>query len=285
MRCTRLHPLLSAEALSNEWQGAVIVSWGAVLHSTRRPPRRPNRRVARMAATVGARLLRIHARELRTFTGKSSIAACHRGHGTLIAEARTMKWHKSPNALVQAFNHCLPVVAGVERKAMFGYPCAFVNGHLFCGLHQDGIIVHLAEARRDALVAEGASRFEPMPGQPMKEFVVLPPEMVDDRETLRALLGEALAQASSLAPKAKKVIAAKKSASPKRMSARARKMAPAKKAPAKKRAPVKKASPKRKAPTKKALAKRAAPAKRAPAKNAMKKLARRASPKKKRSRG
>ena len=28
-----------------------------------------------------------------------------------------MKWHKSPDAVVQAFNHCLPVVAGVERKA------------------------------------------------------------------------------------------------------------------------------------------------------------------------
>src|SRR5580704_15021190 len=113
-----------------------------------------------------------------------------------------MKWHKSPDALVQAFDHCLPVVAGVERKAMFGYPCAFINGHLFCGLHQDRIIVHLPEARRDALVAEGASVFEPMPGQAMREYVLVPAEIVQDREALRALLGEALAHASSLAPKA-----------------------------------------------------------------------------------
>jgi TfoX-like protein len=71
-----------------------------------------------------------------------------------------MKWHKSPDELVQAFDHCLPIVAGVQRKAMFGYPCAFLNGHLFCGLHQDGIIVRLPEARRNALVAKGApSRF------------------------------------------------------------------------------------------------------------------------------
>jgi hypothetical protein len=33
-----------------------------------------------------------------------------------------MKWHKSPDALVQAFDHCLPLMAGVQRKAMFGYP-------------------------------------------------------------------------------------------------------------------------------------------------------------------
>jgi TfoX/Sxy family transcriptional regulator of competence genes len=148
---------------------------------------------------------------------------------------------------VQAFDHCLPIVAGVQRKAMFGYPCAFVNGHLFCGLHQDSIIVRLPEVRRDALVAEGASVFEPMPGRAMKEYVVAPAEIVADRERLRALLGEALAHASSLAPKAKKPVGAKMKATapPARKTARATtapaKTAPAKTAPASKARPAKKA--------------------------------------------
>src|SRR5450631_2794019 len=103
-----------------------------------------------------------------------------------------MKWSKSPDALVQAFDHCLPIVAGVQRKAMFGYPCAFLNGHLFCGLHQDGIIVRLSEARRGALVAKGARLFEPMAGQAGKDYVVVPTRIVADRKRLRALLGEAL---------------------------------------------------------------------------------------------
>jgi hypothetical protein len=177
-----------------------------------------------------------------------------------------MKWHKSPDALVQAFDHCLPVVAGVQRKAMFGYPCASLNGHLFCGLHQDGIIVHLPDARRDALVAEGARLFEPVPGEAMKEFVVVPTEMVDDRERLRALLGEALAYASSLGPKAIEKTAVKEAAPPTRR-AMATKSEPAKKAketPVKRRAPAKKAPAKTKA--KETPVKRRAPAKKAPAK-------------------
>jgi TfoX/Sxy family transcriptional regulator of competence genes len=159
-----------------------------------------------------------------------------------------MKWRKSPDALVQAFDHCLPIVAGVQRKAMFGYPCAFVNGHLFCGLHQDSIIVRLPEARRDALVAEGASVFEPMLGKAMKEYVVAPAEIVADRERLRALLGEALAHASSLAPKPKKPSAAKKKvATPKRKAAAVRKTAPATKARARKTASARKVPAKKKA--------------------------------------
>jgi hypothetical protein len=118
---------------------------------------------------------------------------------------------------------------------MFGYPCAFVNGHLFCGLHLDSIIVRLPEGRRNALVARGASIFMPMPGRAMKEYVLAPADIVTDRGKLRALLGEALAHASSLAPKVKKPSGPKKKvATPKRKATPARKAAPAKKLPAKK---------------------------------------------------
>jgi len=166
-----------------------------------------------------------------------------------------MKWQKSPDALVQAFDHCLPIVDGVQRRAMFGYPCAFFNGHLFCGLHQDSVIVLLPDARRDALVAEGASVFEPMPGRPMHAYVVAPPEIVADRQRLRALLGDALAHASSLAPKVKKPSAAKKKAVPAKPKARVTKKAAVKKARGRKEAPAKKA------PAKKAPAKKKAPRK------------------------
>jgi hypothetical protein len=87
---------------------------------------------------------------------------------SILPGSDAMIWRKSPDALVQAFDHCLPIAAGVQRKAMFGYPCAFMNGHLFCGLHLDSIIVRLPEGRRNALVARGASVFMPMPGQAME---------------------------------------------------------------------------------------------------------------------
>jgi hypothetical protein len=175
-----------------------------------------------------------------------------------------MKWHKSPDALVQAFDHCLPIVAGVERKPMFGYPCAFVSGHLFCGLHGDGIIVRLPEARRNALTAEGAGVFEPKPGQAMKEYVVAPAAIVADRERLGALLGEALAYASSLASKPQKRSATKEKLAPERTAA------PGKAAPAKKSAPARnaiapKAPARKKTSVKRALASKVMPAKKAPA--------------------
>jgi TfoX/Sxy family transcriptional regulator of competence genes len=109
---------------------------------------------------------------------------------------------------------------------MFGYPCAFVNGHLFCGLHQDGVIVRLSETRRNALVAKGASVFEPTPGQATKEYVVVPAAIAADREKLRALLSDALAHASSLAPRPRK---AKAKAAKKTALASPRKAKPAKK--------------------------------------------------------
>jgi hypothetical protein len=153
-----------------------------------------------------------------------------------------MKWHKSPDALVQAFDHCLPTMVGVQRKAMFGYPCAFVNGHLFCGLHQDGIIVRLPEARRNRLVAKGARVFEPIPGQAMKEYVVAPAETVANRDSLRALLDEALAHATSLATKAKSSSGAKTTATtPTENAPRARKTMSIKKGPARKSVATKRA--------------------------------------------
>jgi hypothetical protein len=169
-----------------------------------------------------------------------------------------MKWLKSPDALVQAFDHCLPIVPGVQRKAMFGYPCAFVNGHLFCGLHQDGIIVRLSEGRRNALVSKGARVFEAMPGDAMKEYVVAPAEIVADRKRLSALLREALAHASTLAAKPKKPRAAKKKAlTTKRKGSPVRR-----KAPAKKKALPRKVTPARKVPAKRKAARKAGPKKR-----------------------
>jgi hypothetical protein len=150
-----------------------------------------------------------------------------------------MKWRKSPDSLVQVFDHSLPIVEGVERKAMFGYPCAFFKGHLFCGLHRDGIIVLVSDARRDALVEQGARLFEAMQGKDVKAYVVVPPELVADRRRLRALLSDALAHASSLAPKPDKPGTAKKKAPPKR-KAPARKTTPVKKARARNAAPAKK---------------------------------------------
>jgi TfoX/Sxy family transcriptional regulator of competence genes len=114
-------------------------------------------------------------------------------------------WRSSPETLAALFRAALPAGAGVERRQMFGYPTAFVNGNMATGLHQDQVIVRLPEAERKRLLTRpGARTFEPMPGRPMTEYVVLPPNLVAKAAALQRWIAKALAYARSLPPKVKK---------------------------------------------------------------------------------
>ncbi len=76
-----------------------------------------------------------------------------------------MKWRRSPEVLVRRFSELVPEDPRVSRRQMFGYPCAFVGGTLFMGLHQDAMILRLSDDdRSEFLGLEGAAIFEPMPG-------------------------------------------------------------------------------------------------------------------------
>ena len=81
------------------------------------------------------------------------------------------KWRKSPPALVARFQAMLPDDPRIERKQMFGYPAAFLNGNLFTGLHQESLMVRLSEDDRAlAHSAFGATMFEPMNPNTRKIF-------------------------------------------------------------------------------------------------------------------
>ncbi len=115
------------------------------------------------------------------------------------------KWKKSSPELVETFQAAVPDGPGVERRQMFGYPCAFVNGNMFTGLHEERLIVRLPEDRRAELLAvDGASVFEPMKGRPMRQYVVVPPMILGDAKALRAWMRRARDYAASLPAKAKK---------------------------------------------------------------------------------
>jgi TfoX/Sxy family transcriptional regulator of competence genes len=116
-----------------------------------------------------------------------------------------MAWRKSPPELIAAFDAALPADRRVQRRSMFGYPCAFTGGNMFTGLHQENLIVRLPEAERARLLRQpGASIFEPMPGRQMKEYVAVPHEVVEDGEALRGWMTRALAYAASLPAKGPK---------------------------------------------------------------------------------
>jgi TfoX/Sxy family transcriptional regulator of competence genes len=115
-------------------------------------------------------------------------------------------WRKPPQELVDYFDSVIPDgPAPVDFKPMFGGPCYWTGGNMFAAIHQESMIVRLGEEDRQVLLREpGAALFEPMEGRPMREYVVIPPQIVADREAVRFWLAKGLAFTASLPPKVKK---------------------------------------------------------------------------------
>jgi TfoX/Sxy family transcriptional regulator of competence genes len=113
-------------------------------------------------------------------------------------------WGKSPPDLVDAFAAAIADLPGSEPRKMFGFPAAFVNGHLFTGLFEDRWFVRLPEADRAELAGTGAAAFEPMPGRPMRDYVELPAAFLADEAARDSWLRRSLDHVASLPPKEKK---------------------------------------------------------------------------------
>jgi len=112
------------------------------------------------------------------------------------------QWQPAPPDLVARFKDALARIPEAESKKMFGYPAALVNGNLFAGLHQGNWILRLSDIDRARLLkVDGASLFQPMPGRPMREYVVVPPPIVESPDQLHDWMLRALAYAGGVAPK------------------------------------------------------------------------------------
>ncbi len=113
-----------------------------------------------------------------------------------------MAWKKSPPELIAAFERAVPKDPRAKQKAMFGYPAGFVNGNMFAGTYQDKLVVRLPAAQRaELLKLKGTKVFEPMPGRPMREYVVVPPQIVARPATLASWVERAFRYVSDLPPK------------------------------------------------------------------------------------
>ena len=109
---------------------------------------------------------------------------------------------KSPAELIDRFGMILERFPELEQRKMFGYPAAFVAaGHMVTGLHGASWIVRLGESDQAALHDAGGEDFEPMPGRPMKGFLSLPTDIVDDDDSVAAWITRAQAHAASRPPK------------------------------------------------------------------------------------
>jgi TfoX/Sxy family transcriptional regulator of competence genes len=126
----------------------------------------------------------------------AAVARTAGGHGT------GSSWGKAPKELVDALAR-VTADLDVQERPMFGYPCYFVNGNMFLGAHQDGAVLRLGEDdRKEVLSSSGAfTRFEPLPGRVMKEYVVAPASVYRSESRFRELVQLSLAYARGLPPK------------------------------------------------------------------------------------
>lgn len=95
-----------------------------------------------------------------------------------------------PDPGVAASMHALMADQGAQPGKMFGSPCYKVNGKMALGVFGNGIVLKLGEARSRALIEAGAAQpFEPMPGRPWREWVLL----TEGFDSAGPLLAEAVA--------------------------------------------------------------------------------------------
>ncbi len=103
------------------------------------------------------------------------------------------KWKKVSEALAARFEECLPASPAVERRKMFGCPCAFVNGNMFAGLHEARLIVRVPE--------EAAARPFVVMGRTMREYAAIEDALERKPAELQKWIERAFAHARALPPK------------------------------------------------------------------------------------
>lgn len=115
-------------------------------------------------------------------------------------------WKKSPQKLIDLFYEMMTGVPGADLKKMFGYPCAFLNGNMFVGLHQEDLVLRLSEKDREEVFAKNEGVvFAPMVGRVMREYVVLTEQIIySNKKRIKELIGRSLSFAQSLPVKEKK---------------------------------------------------------------------------------
>ena len=93
-----------------------------------------------------------------------------------------MKLPKVTPAAEALFAKLLALDDRLEPRKMFGQPAAFVQGNMCLGAFGEDVFLRLSpEDHGVASKISGTRPFEPMRGRPMRQYLVFPPAVLNDR--------------------------------------------------------------------------------------------------------
>jgi TfoX/Sxy family transcriptional regulator of competence genes len=113
---------------------------------------------------------------------------------------------------IERFKAAMPDDPRVSLRPMFGNLASFANGYMFAGLFGDDVFIRLDDVGQARVTADGGGPFAPMPGRPMRGYVVLPTARTLDASALAEAIAESLTHTMALPPKVPKPKAAKSKA-------------------------------------------------------------------------
>jgi TfoX/Sxy family transcriptional regulator of competence genes len=102
--------------------------------------------------------------------------------------------------LADRVREVLPAGEAVTERQMFGGLAFMLDGHMFCGVVRDTLMVRLGPERADRVLGRPHVRPMDFTGRPMKGMVFVEPGGLQGT-ALRKWVGEAAEHARSLPPK------------------------------------------------------------------------------------
>src|SRR3954462_7662677 len=94
-------------------------------------------------------------------------------------------------SLASRIRNALARRRNVEEKKMFGCVCFFLNGNALAGVWKDRLIARLGPVEGEAALREPHVRAFDITGRPMKNWVAVGPEGVEDEDQLQAWIERA----------------------------------------------------------------------------------------------
>ncbi len=95
-------------------------------------------------------------------------------------------------SLAARIRDALDRTKGVEEKKMFGCVCFFIDGNVLVGVWKDRLIARLGPAKGEAALREPHVRAFDITGKPMRNWVAVEPEGVEDDNQLKAWIDRAM---------------------------------------------------------------------------------------------